>query len=63
MPTRTVSSEYVRTDLRDLLDELNADPDLRIVIERYRKPAAVLMNYDRHQELKAALAEAQPAPA
>lgn len=53
MTTRTVSSEHIRTDLRDLLDALTADSDMQIVIERYRKPVAVMLSFDKCQALLA----------
>lgn len=49
---KTVASERVRKGLRGMLDDTLAGHE--IVIERYRKPLAVLVNHDEWQELKQA---------
>lgn len=47
MAIKTVTSEDVRLNLRDVLDDAVAGNE--VVIERYRKPTAVVVNYDQWQ--------------
>jgi len=52
MTIKTMTSEDVRIRLRDILDDVHAGAE--IIIERYRKPAAVVVNYEQWQAWKAA---------
>lgn len=64
MPTRTVSADTARDELRDLLDLLMSERDAQVVITRYRKPVAVLVNYATFQAIQpvmAAIKQATPA--
>lgn len=64
MPTRTVSAETARDDLREIIDELMAERDAHIVVTRYRKPVAVMLSYATFQAIQpviAAIKQATPA--
>ncbi len=56
MITETFASDDARKRWRDLLDMAYAD-NAEVVIERYNKPVAVLVNYDQYQMIKALLDE------
>ncbi|MDQ3247911.1 MAG: type II toxin-antitoxin system Phd/YefM family antitoxin [Chloroflexota bacterium] len=45
MTVRTISSEEARNNFRDILDDAIASNE--VIIERYSKPVAVVVNYDR----------------
>lgn len=50
---RQIKSDEARRDWRDLLDEVQADPDAVVQILRYGKPVAVLVSarwYDATME-------------
>jgi prevent-host-death family protein len=51
MTVRTVKSDEARTNFRDILDDVQAGAT-EIVIERWNKPAAVLVNYQQWQALR-----------
>lgn len=51
MAIKTVTSEDARIKMRDILDEVYAGAE--VVIERYRRPAAVVVNYAEWQAWKA----------
>ncbi len=52
MPVRTIATDDLRLNLRDILDEVNTGAE--VVVERYRKPMAVVVNYAQWQAWKAA---------
>lgn len=52
MTIKTMTSEDVRIRLRDVLDDVHTGAE--VIIERYRKPAAVVVNYEQWQAWKAA---------
>jgi prevent-host-death family protein len=52
MTIMTVTSENARLKWRETIDAAYADKK-SIVIERYNKPVAVLMNYEHWQRLRA----------
>jgi PHD/YefM family antitoxin component YafN of YafNO toxin-antitoxin module len=52
MPIKTVASEDIRLRLRDVLDDVHAGAE--VIIERYRKPSAVVVNYAQWQAWKEA---------
>jgi prevent-host-death family protein len=56
MNSTTFTSDDARKHWRDLLDLAHAD-ESEIVIERYNKPVAVLLNYERYQAIKELLYE------
>lgn len=56
MPTATFTSDDARQHWRDLLD-LAYTNKAEVVIERYNKPVAVLLNYEYYQIIKALLDE------
>jgi len=43
MTVRTIATDDLRLNLRDILDEVNTGTE--VVVERYRKPMAVVVNY------------------
>jgi prevent-host-death family protein len=51
MTTKTFKSDEARLKLRDILDDVFRG-DTEVVIERYNKPTAVVVNYDQWQALK-----------
>jgi PHD/YefM family antitoxin component YafN of YafNO toxin-antitoxin module len=51
MTIKTVSTDDLRVGLRDALDAVLTGTE--VVIERYRKPSAVLINYAQWQAFKA----------
>lgn len=51
MTIKTFTSVDARANFRDILDDVISG-DNEVVIERYNKPSAVVINYDRWQELK-----------
>jgi prevent-host-death family protein len=48
MSTRTIGSDEARLKLRDILDDVQAG-STEVVIERYNKPTAVVVNYAQWQ--------------
>ena len=48
MSTKTVGSDEARLKLRDILDDVQAGTT-EVVIERYNKPTAVVVNYAQWQ--------------
>lgn len=62
MTTSTFNSVDARLKLRDILDGLT-NSDNEVIIERYNKPSAVVINYDRWQAIKRQLQEAMLAQA
>jgi prevent-host-death family protein len=56
MITTTFTSDDARKRWRDLLDMTYRD-DAEVVIERYNKPVAVLINYEQYQAVKGLLHE------
>jgi prevent-host-death family protein len=52
MAIKTVTSEDARIKMRDILDEVNTGDE--VVIERYRRPTAVVVGYAQWQAWKAA---------
>lgn len=52
MTIKTVTSEDARIKMRDILDDVHTG--VEVIIERYRKPAAVVVNYADWQAWKAA---------
>lgn len=52
MAIKTIPSDDLRVGLRDVLDAVLTGTE--IIIERYRKPSAVLISYAQWQALKAA---------
>lgn len=48
MSTRTIGSDEARLKLRDILDDVQAGAT-EVVIERYNKPTAVVVNYAQWQ--------------
>ncbi|CAN5779311.1 hypothetical protein BH10CHL1_BH10CHL1_47840 [soil metagenome] len=50
MTIKTVTSEDARIRMRDMLDDVGDGNE--IVIERYRRPAGVIINYKQWQEFK-----------
>jgi prevent-host-death family protein len=52
MTIKTVASEEIRLRLRDVLDAVHAGHE--VIIERYRKPSAVVVNYAQWQAWKEA---------
>jgi len=59
--TNTQSPDYVRKNLRIILDDLAARGGA-VIIERYREPKAVIINYEDYLSV-APLLRQQPAPA
>lgn len=59
--TNTQSPDYVRKNLRIILDDLAARGGA-VIIERYREPKAVIINYEDYLSV-APLLHQQPAPA
>lgn len=55
MTVETVTSEYARINLRDILDAIIAGSVY--VIERYRKPTAVVMSYGQWENTQRRLRE------
>lgn len=55
MTVETVTSEYARINLRDILDAIIAGSVY--VIERYRKPTAVVMSYGQWEKTQQRLHE------
>lgn len=55
MTVETVTSEYARINLRDILDAIIAGSVY--VIERYRKPTAVVMSYGQWEKTQRRLRE------
>jgi prevent-host-death family protein len=51
MTVRTVKSDEARTNFRDILDDVQAGAT-EVVIERWNKPAAVMVNYQQWQALR-----------
>jgi prevent-host-death family protein len=51
MTVKTFKSDEARLKLRDILDDVFRG-DTEVVIERYNKPTAVVVNYDQWQALK-----------
>lgn len=51
MTIKTFNSVDARVKLRDILDDVISG-DTEVVIERYNKPSAVIINYEQWQELK-----------
>ncbi len=51
MTIKTFNSGDARLKLRDILDDVIGG-DTEVVIERYNKPSAVIVNYEQWQELK-----------
>ena len=52
MTVKTVTSEDARIKMRDILDDVHGGDE--VVIERYRRPAAVVVNYAQWQAWKEA---------
>lgn len=50
MTITTMKSDDARVKWRELLDNVLVNRDEAVVIERYTKPLAVLMNYEAWQE-------------
>ncbi len=50
MTIKTVTGEDARIKMRDILDDVNTGAE--VVIERYRRPAAVVVNYSQWQAWK-----------
>jgi PHD/YefM family antitoxin component YafN of YafNO toxin-antitoxin module len=50
MSTLTMRSEEARVRMRDILDQVIAGGE--VVIERYRKPTAVVVNFDRWNQMQ-----------
>lgn len=59
--TNIQSPDYVRKNLRVILDDLAARGGA-VIIERYREPKAVIINYEDYLSV-APLLRQQPAPA
>lgn len=59
--TNTQSPDYVRKNLCIILDDLAARGGA-VIIERYREPKAVIINYEDYLSV-APLLRQQPAPA
>jgi PHD/YefM family antitoxin component YafN of YafNO toxin-antitoxin module len=55
MSVETVTSEYVRINMRTILDAIIAGSVY--IIERYRKPAAVVISYGQWEETQKRLQE------
>src|SRR5690348_713493 len=51
MTIKTVTSEDARIKMRDILDDVHTGAE--VIIERYRRPAAVVVNYAEWQAWKA----------
>ncbi len=51
MTIKTVASEDIRLRLRDVLDDVHSGAE--VIIERYRKPSAVVISYAQWQAWKA----------
>lgn len=51
MTTKTIGSDEARLKLRDILDDVQAGTT-EVVIERYSKPTAVVVNYAQWQAWK-----------
>ncbi len=51
MTTKTFKSDEARLKLRDILDDVWRG-DTEVIIERYNKPTAVVVNYAQWQALK-----------
>jgi PHD/YefM family antitoxin component YafN of YafNO toxin-antitoxin module len=56
MTITTFTSDDARKRWRDILDLVYPD-EAEVVIERYHKPVAVLINFDQYQVVKALLRE------
>jgi antitoxin (DNA-binding transcriptional repressor) of toxin-antitoxin stability system len=56
MPVRVIKSHEARTRWRNLLDIANAG-ETEIIIERYGKPIATLINYKQYLQAKIILEE------
>jgi prevent-host-death family protein len=52
MTVRTIATDDLRLNLRDILDEVNTG--VEVVVERYRKPMAVVVNYAQWKAWKEA---------
>ena len=52
MTIKTVTSEDARIKMRDILDDVHTGDE--VIIERYRRPAAVVVNYAEWQAWKEA---------
>jgi len=52
MTVRTIATDDLRLNLRDILDEVNTGTE--VVVERYRKPMAVVVNYAQWKAWKEA---------
>ena len=55
MTIETITSEYARINMRDILDAIIADSVY--IIERYRKPTAVVISYTQWQKTQKRLHE------
>ena len=51
MTVKTFKSDEARLKLRDILDDVLRG-DTEVIIERYNKPSAVVVNYEQWQALK-----------
>ncbi len=56
MTVQVMKSDEARTNWRDLLDTASAG-EIDIVIERYGKPTATVVNYEQYLQAKAILEE------
>lgn len=59
MTVTTMKSDDARGKWRELLDTVFVNRDEAVVIERYAKPLAVLMNYETWQERRFTLREVE----
>lgn len=59
MTVTTIKSDDARSKWRELLDTVFVNRDEAVVIERYAKPLAVLINYDTWQERRFTQREVQ----
>ena len=55
MTVKTIGSDEARVKLRDILDDVYAG-QIEVVIERYNKPTAVVVNYSQWQQTSSELA-------
>ncbi|MFN8489659.1 MAG: type II toxin-antitoxin system Phd/YefM family antitoxin [Caldilineaceae bacterium] len=55
MAIETVTSEYARLNMRDMLDAIIAGS--AYIIERYREPTAVIISYTQWQKMQKRLRE------
>lgn len=54
MTVSTIKSDEARNNWRELLDQVLANQTAEVVIERYSKPLAVLVNHDAWHKMKKA---------